>query len=390
MSSKPNILVIGVSCFDGMAASMRVKNLLSPLIKKDSITVNNLIYKKEAIGLLKKEDKLNNINYCVIGFSKSKPFSAFSFMWRGIKFITKNKSRHQKNIIYNYDQPDLRNILFLIYARLIGYKIILDVIEDNRYYTSFSRWLTKIKIKSSIFFTKHLNFYTSGVLAISQHLYDEMMKLGKGKVPVYLIPVTVNFKHFKMEDYHIPAEIKIFYGGTFADKDGVEFLIKAFEQVSVLFKNIHLNLSGKGTEENMQHYYQLIENSCAKEKITLLGYLESDEYYKQLNSCDIFCMTRINSQFANAGFPFKLGEFLATGKAVIATNVGDVSKYIQNKKNALLIKPSSVDEIADALTYILQNPAQISLLGAEGRKTAKANFDSDEASQKLLTVFNSV
>jgi len=386
----PNIVLVGVSYFDGMASSTRVRNLLDPLVHKNYIKVSNLIYQKDANGLTGKKGVLKNVPYQVIGFGRSNPFSIISFLWNGIRFLLKNKSRTQKNILYNYDQPDLRNILFILYARLIGFKVILDIIEDNRFYTTFPRLLTKIKIKSSIFFIKHVHFFADGIISISNHLQTEMEKISKDKIPVFLIPITVDLNKFKKNIYQVPENFKIFYGGSYGEKDGLELLIEAYENISQQFENVTLILTGRGAEHDMKRIYQLIDTSPVKEKILFKGFLSSDEYYNLINECDIFCMTRVNSKFANAGFPFKLGEFLATGKAVIATNVGDVNKYIQNGENAQLIRPSSVEEITKALLYLLKNPEQISVLGAEGRKTAENHFDSEKISMKLFSIFNSI
>ena len=134
----------------------------------------------------------------------------------------------------------------------------------------------------------------------------------------------------------------------------------------------------------------LIDKVINKDRILYKGFLSTDEYYKLLNECDIFCMTRVNSKFANAGFPFKLGEFLASGKAVVATNVGDVSDYLNNDVNALLINPNSVDELVAALSSIIEHPEKIQLLGVEARKTAETYFDTEKVSMKLFSVFNEV
>ena len=120
-----------------------------------------------------------------------------------------------------------------------------------------------------------------------------------------------------------------------------------------------------------------------------MGFLSISDYYATLNSCDIFCMTRINSRFANAGFPFKLGEFLATGKGVIATNVGDVSSYLEDGVNALLISPNTVNELANAILTFINEPGKIKLLGAGARKTAETNFDSEKVGLRLLSIFRS-
>ncbi|MEI9958274.1 MAG: glycosyltransferase [Ferruginibacter sp.] len=133
-----------------------------------------------------------------------------------------------------------------------------------------------------------------------------------------------------------------------------------------------------------------INNAANKDRIKYMGFLNTEDYYALLNTCDIFCMTRINSKFANAGFPFKLGEFLASGKGVIATNVGDVSKYLHNEENSLLITPDSVSGIKNALLTFVNDPEKIHALGKEARKTAEKYFDSDKVSLKLLSIFNAV
>jgi len=387
---KYNIIIIGVSYSDGMASSTRVRNLLEPLISKNLINASNLIYKKDAFGIINKNGAINNVNYRVIGFCRSNPLSIIPFICIGIHFINKNRSRIQKNILYNYSYPDIKNILFILYAKLIGYKVILDITEDNRYHTKLSRFLTKLKIASSLFFIKHASHFTDGILAISDHLYKHMSKISRGNIPVYHIPISVDLNKFERKTYQIPTNFKIFYGGSFGEKDGLEYLIKAFEDICLKFKNLSLILTGRGNEHDMGHLYQLIDNSSIKDKIIFKDYLSKDEYYNLLNECDIFCITRVNSNFANAGFPFKLGEFLATGKSTIATNIGDIDKYLKNGCNALLINPSSVEEIVKALKYLLKNQNQINIIGMEGRKTAEYYFDSEKISMNLFQIFESL
>ncbi len=385
---KINILVIGVSCFDGMASSTRVKNLIEPLINKNEITANNLVYKSDNRVDIGKSGSLNNINFKVIDFKASNLFSAFSFLIGGLGFVGKSKRAGHKNIIYNYNYPDLKNIWFLLYGKMIGYKIVLDIIEDNRF-ESHLGFINKLRLKTSVFLFKISRFFTNAYVAISGSLYERAQQIGKGKVPVYLIPITVNFNYFKKTDYiPDPNNLKIFYGGSFAEKDGLQYLIEAFEEVSKCQPGVQLILTGLGNMPDMEKLKDRISKSVSKESIIFKGFLSTQDYYELLNTCDIFCMTRINSAFANAGFPFKLGEFLAAGRAVIATRVGDVDKYLFNDINALLISPESVKEISDALLVVIKHPEKINQLGVEARKTAATNFDSDKVSIKLLSIFD--
>ena len=379
---------MGVSYFDGMAGSTRVRNIFEPLVRKNLIKAANLIYQTDNKVKIGKEGKLNGLNFRVIGFRLGNIFSIFSFWSRGISFLRNNKQQGCKNILYNYNYPDLKNIVFILYAKLIGYKIILDIIEDNRYEAHVG-FINKVRIKTSLFLFKLSRRFTSAYVAISDHLYSRAEIIAKGKAPVYLIPITVNLNYFKNSGYQPDKNnLKIFYGGSFAAKDGLAYLLDAYDTVSKEDKNIQLILTGLGNQGDTDKLKQRIDRSENKNRIIFKGFLNTDDYYDALNSCDIFCMTRINSQFANAGFPFKLGEFLASGKGVIATKVGDVSKYLFNDVNAMLINPDSSSDLAGALLAFIKNPEKINSLGSEARKTAEMHFDSERISEKLLLIFN--
>lgn len=385
-----NIVIMGVSWFDGMAGSTRVRNVFDPLVSKDLVKASNLIYQSDNKIDIGNEGKLDNVDFRVIGFKLGNIFSIFGFWSRGMSFLKRSKKTGYKNIVYNYNYPDLKNIVFLLYAKMIGYKLILDIVEDNRF-EAHASFINKVRIKTSLFLFRLSKRFTNAYVAISEHLYDRAQTIAKGKIPVYLIPITVNLDYFKNNGYQTDKNnLKIFYGGSFATKDGLPYLLDAYEEVSKADSNIQLILTGMGQQSDIDKLKQRIERSENKNRIIFKGFLNTEDYYEALNSCDIFCMTRVNSKFANAGFPFKLGEFLASGKGVVATKVGDVPKYLFNDVNALLINPDSASDIAGALMTFIKNPEKISVLGREARKTAETHFDSEKISEKLLSIFNSL
>ena len=93
-----------------------------------------------------------------------------------------------------------------------------------------------------------------------------------------------------MVPYQVPQKFKIFYGGSFGDKDGLHFLIEAFENVVEKFPDVSLVLTGRGASHDMKILFDLLERSKAKSKIIYKGYLSPEEYYEVINECDIFCM----------------------------------------------------------------------------------------------------
>ena len=284
----------------------------------------------------------------------------------------------------------IKNVLLLLYGRAIGYKIILDIVEDNALYTKFAGLKNRLKITSSLWLLKLSPRIAHHIITISQYLNKMMLEVCKEKIPVSLIPITVNLNRFSVSEFTTPEVFKIFYGGSFGAKDGMKYLIKAFGKLNEKYDNISLVMTGRASEDDLNKFQEYLGESTAKKKIDHKGFLNDDMYYKILNECHIFCMTRVNSKFANAGFPFKLGEFLATGKAVIATDVGDVTHYLENQKNAIVISPESVSELTAALTYLLENPTEIERIGKKGREVAQKNFDTHYWSEKLQDIFSQI
>lgn len=392
-----NVVVLNVNIFSpfimsDLAGTQRVKNLIEPLIEEGKVqSAHNLVVlnllEKDKIG---KKGTTGMHNYLLAGYkSFANPVSFIRFLRMGMRFLRKNKIKNAKNVIYNYQYPDVRNIWFLLYGRLIGYKIVFDLVEDMRFVEA-PGFKAKIRNYISLFFVKLIPYFSNAVIAISSHIEERVKLLYGKKIKIYTLPITVNLKYFPNVTFEKPQDgiIKMFYGGTYAAKDGLEFLIESFHILSEKYPNLRLVLTGKGRPEDVEKIKRLAANNP---NIIFKGFLQTDEYYKLLNSCQICCMTRNNSAFANAGFPFKLGEFLAAGKAVIASDIGDVKKYLVDRQNAFIVKPESVADITDAVTFYVENfDALVSVMGMEARKTAERNFDTSVLSNKLFEVFSNI
>ena len=101
-------------------------------------------------------------------------------------------------------------------------------------------------------------------------------------------------------------------------------------------------------------------------------------------------MTRCNSRFANYGFPFKLSEYLATGNIVLATNVGDVCDYIENKKSAYIVPPESSYSIAKAILHIHSNPEEAFTVAKGGLEAMQKHFSIENVGKVFVDFLKEV
>jgi glycosyltransferase involved in cell wall biosynthesis len=390
MTEAINFIILGNNAYADyekrdMAGSMRLKNIFNPMLGNKDITISNLII-LDLLGIQhdqKKQSTIPEVDCLSIGFSSIKnPLSVIRYLRLGMAFIKAHKKENSKNIIYNYQNPDIRNILLVLYAKYKGFKIVFDIVEDIRHFETKTRNV-RLQKSISLFLLKRIPKYADAVFVISSHLEKFITNITSAKIPVLLLPISVDFDNFNENDL-IKKEniIHIFYGGSFDPKDGLEYLLEAIEILGKTNHHFKLVLSGKAHPDDMKRIFPLINNNSL---VDFRGFLSTQDYFKLLSSVDICCMTRDNSSFANAGFPFKLGEFLAAGKLIVASRVGDVEKYLTHKQNAFLINPENTSDIVEGLTYFIDNMATLTQsMGSEARKVAEHYFDAKVSSRYML------
>ncbi|NUN68967.1 MAG: glycosyltransferase family 4 protein [Bacteroidetes bacterium] len=89
-------------------------------------------------------------------------------------------------------------------------------------------------------------------------------------------------------------------------------------------------------------------------------------------TCNLSDIMVLNS--VTEGAPLILLEAASVGTAHIATRVGGIPDFIEDRVNGLLIQPSDPKALADAIRTILQDPGTASVLGNAARSRYEASF----------------
>lgn len=287
------------------------------------------------------------------------------------------------NVLFIYGGPDLANLWIIGQARRLGYKTAFYLVEDVRVMppaAGLGAWLDR---QGERLLSKRIGRLADAVFAISTHLQAKAERLCKNRCPVTLLPISVNPGDYPAEPTPFHDPVRIVYGGMFAEKDGVEDLIEAFDRVADTYPDVELILTGQAREERLEAVRARVRAARHCDRIHYKGYLAAEEYYPFLAEGDILCAIRRGSAFAATGFPFKLGEYLATGKPVIATAIGDIPRYLHDRTDAVLVPPDSVPALVEAMEYLLADRARAQRLGHAGRQVAWECFSIDTLAQPL-------
>lgn len=372
----------------GMAGTKRVQNVISALNEYPAVKTRVILQRQSSKDNILSGTYRGTPYETVMGdLFRARMFAALPLLcYRTIAALRRAFLSDRKNVIYFYGPLFLKSVVPLRYAQKLGYKIVFDVIEDFGLTKEVSRSLYQY-MRSSLAsgISSRIKALSSGIVVISSYLEENCRKLIQGKAPVHYMPISVNMESFPLKPFRINPTISLFYAGSFGRKDGVPVLLDAFDKLAGKHETLRLVLTGRGDAEAMDEFFARKQLSPYEGRIDYKGYMDEKDYYSLLNDADIPCMTRVNIAFANAGFPFKLGEFLATGKPVIASRVSDVHRFLANGQNAMLVEPGSSAEICEAAEFLINNPESAAAIGKRGREAAKTFFDYKQQGKALLS-----
>lgn len=102
---------------------------------------------------------------------------------------------------------------------------------------------------------------------------------------------------------------------------------------------------------------------------TFLGHRPNDEVPDLLAAMDVLVLS---SRFE--GMPLAVLEWMAAGKAIVASRVGGIPAILEDGKEALLIPPRDYISFANAIELLLDDPAERQRLGEAAQRRQGAQF----------------
>lgn len=231
-----------------------------------------------------------------------------------------------------------------------------------------------------------------GIFCISQYLIDFYKNRSVSSKKLILVPSTVDPERFNIQIKSPLAYKYILYCGTLTlTKDGVDILIKSFALIAEKYLDLMLVLIGKAETTNQKIIIkELISRLNLDNRVFLLGQLPRTEIAAYMNNAQILALARPTSIVADAGFPSKLTEYLATGVPVVVTRVGDIPVYLKDSENSFIAEPDNVDEFASKMDFVLGNYNHAKNIALVGMKLTGTIFNYNFQAKRIIQFIKSL
>jgi glycosyltransferase involved in cell wall biosynthesis len=169
-----------------------------------------------------------------------------------------------------------------------------------------------------------------------------------------------------------PGEVLVGFAGSFSLWHGIEVLQQAI--VKLLSNRppcrLRFVLMGNGLlHGEMRSALGAYEETG---EVIFTGSLPSNKVAEYLDASDILVSPHIpmpdGSRFF--GSPTKLFEYMATGKAIVASRLEQLAEVLEHDKTAWLVTPGQANELAEAILRLALDPVKREALGAAARHAA--------------------
>ena len=293
--------------------------------------------------------------------------------------LSKIKKRHDLKVLF-YTTEGIDELILFVFARLKKIEIIRECseipsfIKDKKRNLKFHNFFLRIRVKMY-----------NNIIVISDYLnnyYSQIFPKNK----IFQIPILVDMSRFQnIEVKAHTGRIITYIGMMGGNKDGLENLLEAMALVKKKNIDTFLHLIGSAPEADMIRLRNKVKKLDLCEAVHFLGRKNPEEVPSILYNSDVLVLARPDNVQAKAGFPTKLGEYLASAKPVVITITGEIPKYLKDNESAYLSKAGDIHDFAEKINFALSDQnAQV--IGKKGYDVANNNFNYQLYGKKIFEI----
>ena len=123
--------------------------------------------------------------------------------------------------------------------------------------------------------------------------------------------------------------------------------------------------------------------------VVFTGQVPHEQAPQYLDAADILVSPHVPMSDGSPffGSPTKLFEYMAMRKAIVASNLDQLSKVLTHQQTAWLVKPGSAAELAHAIRVLAADADMRSYLGSNAREAALSNHTWQQNAARVLSRF---
>jgi len=225
------------------------------------------------------------------------------------------------------------------------------------------------------------------IVTPSQTTARMLASLGVGQAKITVIPNGADLDAAAPRPEEAPESYLLYFGAA-QSWQGIDTLLRAFARLAD-FPSLRLVFCASRASSSWRTYERLAGKLGLSERIVWRYALEEPELarWRQHALISVAPLTDSPRNVVQGCAPLKILESMASGTAVVASDVAPVRELIRDRENGWLVHPDRPAELARALRILLEHPALARQLGANARRTVEEHYTWQRSTAGLRAAY---
>ena len=285
-------------------------------------------------------------------------------------------------------------------SRRLGIPFVLevnaDLLEQRRYKgipekglrRLYAIWATRMCFRNAV-----------QIICISSRLKEHLRtKWNVDENKLTVLPCAADVEAFKpnynsvtvRKSLGLTTEPVVMWVGGFYPWHDLSLLLESFALILQRRPDARLVLVGDGQTRSVVE--ETIKKRGMGQAVIMTGTVAHSQVPEMLSIADIAVVpsTPLTAGLGGTGTPLKLFEYMAAGKAIVASDLNEAAEVIRDGQNGLLVDAGDVNKFAEASLRLINDPAERSRLGQNAREQAIKQYSWEHYTRRLEEIYQSV
>jgi glycosyltransferase involved in cell wall biosynthesis len=293
------------------------------------------------------------------------------------------RARRPERASLVYQRYTLNNLAGLILARRWRVPFVLEANSSEVEWRRRWEYLRYAPLAEAC--ERVLLSRADAVVTVSENARAELERVGAPPERVCVVPNAVEvdrFAHATARPLPFPdGAVVVGFVGLFYRWHGVQHLARAFVDLHARVPNARLMLLGDG--EDAPAVRAVLEEAGVMDACHLPGLVPRDAVPGYLAAADILVSPHAEMKDF-VGSPIKIFEYMAAGRAIVASRLGQLESLLSDGETALLVPPGDEGALAAALERVAVDKRLRGELGSRAQQEALRRHSWEARVRELL------
>lgn len=271
-----------------------------------------------------------------------------------------------------------------------------DLLEQRRFKGMPERGLRRL---FAIWATRMCFSTAARIICISPRLKEHLKtKWHVDDSKLTVLPIAADVDTFKpsydtetiRKSLGLTTEPVVLWVGGFYPWHDLSLLLDSFSLLLKRRPDARLVLVGDGNTRSS--VIDRVAKNGLSHAVIMTGAVAHSEVPEMLSIADVAAVPSppITASSGGTGTPLKLFEYMAAGKAIVATALDEAADVIRDGHNGVLVEPGDVNSFAETMLKLINDPEERLRLGRNAREQAINQYSWEHYTRRLIEIYLNV